>query len=137
MHGIEPASQSRDVLVFRECYVYYYLLTVINSQRTLRRKCSMTQVISAVQEKGGAGKTTLLGALACLMADDGMRVAVIDTDPQGHSEAWAKKDKANIDWLCEDNDEKLIPTVKSLKRVEHGYDAILIDTAGYTNPSNK
>ena len=91
----------------------------------------MTQVISAVQEKGGAGKTTLLAALASLMAEDGIRVAVIDTDPQRHLEAWAGKDGADIDWLSEDDDEKLIPTVKSLKQAEHGYDIILIDTAGY------
>ena len=50
----------------------------------------MTQVISAVQQKGAAGKTTLLAALASLMAADGARVAVIDTDPQGHLEAWAR-----------------------------------------------
>lgn len=91
----------------------------------------MTQVISAVQEKGGAGKTTLLAAMASLMAEDGIRVAVIDTDPQRHLEAWAGKNGADIDWLSEDDDEKLIPTVKSLKRAEHGYDIILIDTAGY------
>ena len=91
----------------------------------------MTQVISAVQEKGGAGKTTLLAALASLMAEDGIRVAVIDTDPQGHLEAWAGKDGADIDWLREEDDEKLIPTVKGLKQEERGYDVILIDTAGY------
>ena len=90
----------------------------------------MTQVISAAQEKGGAGKTTLLAALASLMADGGIRVAVIDNDPQGHVEARARKDGADIDWLCDD-DEKLIPTVKRLKQAEHRYDFILIDTAGY------
>jgi len=49
----------------------------------------MTQVISVVQEKGGAGKTTLLTALASLMVADGAKIAVIDTDPQRHLEAWA------------------------------------------------
>ena len=90
----------------------------------------MAQVISAVQEKGGAGKTTLLATLASLLADDGIRVAVIDTDPQGHLEAWAGKGAAGIDWLREEDDEKLIPTVKRLKQAGC-YDIILIDTAGY------
>ena len=90
----------------------------------------MTQVISAVQQKGGAGKTTLLAALASLMAEDGARTAVIDTDPQGHLEAWVKKGGAEIDWLREENDERLIPVVKSLKRAG-GHDVILIDTAGF------
>ena len=78
----------------------------------------MAQVISVVQEKGGAGKTTLLTALASLMVEDGARVAVIDTDPQRHLEAWAKKDETDLDWLYEENDEKLIPTVKALKRID-------------------
>lgn len=91
----------------------------------------MTQVISVVQEKGGAGKTTLLTAIASLMAEDGARIAVIDTDPQRHLESWAKKDKASLDWLYEEDDEKLIPTVKPLKKAEPVYDAIFVDTAGF------
>jgi chromosome partitioning protein len=91
----------------------------------------MTQVIGVVQEKGGAGKTTLLTALASLMAADGAKIAVIDTDPQRHLEAWAKKNQTPLDWLYEENDEKLIPTVKALKKAEGPYDAIFIDTAGF------
>jgi len=91
----------------------------------------MTQVISVVQEKGGAGKTTLLTALASLMVEDGAKVAVIDTDPQRHLEAWAKKGETDLDWLYEENDEKLIPTVKALKKTKPTYDAIFIDTAGF------
>lgn len=91
----------------------------------------MAQVISVVQEKGGAGKTTLLTALASLMVEDGAKVAVIDTDPQRHLEAWATKNQTDLDWLYEENDEKLIPTVKALKKMDPGYDIILIDTAGF------
>jgi len=91
----------------------------------------MTQVISAIQEKGGAGKTTLLAALGSLMAADGLKVAMIDTDPQRHLETWAEKGGAAIDWLHEEDDEKLIPAVKSLQRSEGRHDLILIDTAGY------
>jgi len=91
----------------------------------------MTQVISVVQEKGGAGKTTLLTAIASLMVEDGARVAVIDTDPQRHLEAWAKKDRTDLDWMYEENDEKLIPTVKALRKADPTYDVILIDTAGF------
>lgn len=91
----------------------------------------MTQVIGVVQEKGGAGKTTLLTAIASLMVEDGARVAVIDTDPQRHLEAWAEKDQADLDWLYEENDEKLIPTVKTLKNTDPPYDVIFLDTAGF------
>jgi|TARA_R100000935_G_scaffold39293_1_gene60762 chromosome partitioning protein len=91
----------------------------------------MTQVISVVQEKGGAGKTTLLTAIASLMVEDGAKVAVIDTDPQRHLEAWAKKEQTSLDWLYEENDEKLLPTVKTLKKNDPAYDVIFIDTAGF------
>jgi len=91
----------------------------------------MTQVISVVQEKGGAGKTTLLTALASLMVADGARVALIDTDPQRHLEAWAKKGETDLDWMFEENDEKLVPTVKALKKQEPAYDVIFVDTAGF------
>lgn len=91
----------------------------------------MAQVISVVQEKGGAGKTTLLSALASLMVADGAKVVVIDTDPQRHLEAWAKKEQTALDWLYEENDEKLVPTVRALKKADPAYDAIFIDTAGF------
>lgn len=91
----------------------------------------MTQVISIVQEKGGAGKTTLLSSLAALMVADGAKVAVIDTDPQRHLEAWAMKEKTPLDWHYEEDDERLIPTVKALKSAQPTYDAIFIDTAGF------
>lgn len=91
----------------------------------------MTQVIGVVQEKGGAGKTTLLTAIAGLMVEDGARVALIDTDPQRHLEAWAAKGRTELDWLYEEDDEKLIPTVKALRAGEPSYDAVLIDTAGF------
>ena len=91
----------------------------------------MTQVISVVQEKGGAGKTTLLTAIASLMVEDGAKIAVIDTDPQRHLESWAKKDQTSLDWLYEEDDEKLIPTVKALKKADPAYDAIFVDTAGF------
>ncbi len=91
----------------------------------------MTFVASVVQEKGGAGKTTLLASLASLLSERGHRVAVIDTDPQRHLESWAAKDKLAIDYLYEENDEKLIPTVRFLKKSEPAFDIIFIDTAGF------
>jgi len=91
----------------------------------------MAQVISVVQEKGGAGKTTLLTAIASLMVVDGAKIAVIDTDPQRHLESWAKKEQTSLDWLFEEDDEKLLPTVKALRKAEPAYDAIFVDTAGF------
>ena len=52
------------------------------------------------------------------MVEDGAKIAVIDTDPQRHLESWAKKDQTSLDWLYEEDDEKLIPTVKPGKALQ-------------------
>lgn len=90
-----------------------------------------TQVISVVQEKGGAGKTTWLCTLAALMAEDSARVFAIDTDERKHLSRWLEKGQTTIDWTFEDNDERIGPTVRALKKNDPAYDVIIIDTAGY------
>lgn len=46
-------------------------------------------VITIAQQKGGSGKTTLTANLAICAVQDGLRVAVIDSDPQGSLGHWA------------------------------------------------
>ena len=48
----------------------------------------MGQVITVAQQKGGSGKTTLAANLAVAFAAEGLRVAVLDTDPQGSLGRW-------------------------------------------------
>ncbi|MEO1092889.1 MAG: ParA family partition ATPase [Pseudomonadota bacterium] len=46
-------------------------------------------VIAVAQQKGGAGKTTVTAQLAAAWVERRLRVACIDTDPQGTLGAWA------------------------------------------------
>lgn len=46
------------------------------------------KVIAVVQQKGGSGKTTLAANLAVACLHRGMRVALLDTDPQGSLGRW-------------------------------------------------
>jgi chromosome partitioning protein len=46
------------------------------------------KVIAVVQQKGGSGKTTLAANLAVACLRRGMRVALLDTDPQGSLGRW-------------------------------------------------
>lgn len=46
------------------------------------------KVITIAQQKGGAGKTTLAAHLAVAWSQRGLRVAVIDIDPQGSLTRW-------------------------------------------------
>ena len=48
----------------------------------------MGLVITIAQRKGGAGKTTLAAQLAVVWARQGLRVALLDIDPQGSLVAW-------------------------------------------------
>lgn len=48
----------------------------------------MGKVITVAQQKGGAGKTTLAVNLAVCFVRQGLRVALIDSDPQGSLGRW-------------------------------------------------
>ncbi len=63
----------------------------------LRRSAGgvMGKVITIAQQKGGSGKTTLAVNLAVAFSASGLRVAVLDTDPQGSLGRWfmARRDR--------------------------------------------
>lgn len=48
----------------------------------------MSYVITIAQQKGGSGKTTLAATLASEFVRRGLRVALLDTDPQGSLGRW-------------------------------------------------
>ncbi len=82
-------------------------------------------VISFLQEKGGAGKTTMATNIACGIKARGLKVVLVDSDPQGSARDWN-----------EENDGTLIPVIgldretlaTDIKAVQ-GYDIVVIDGA--------
>jgi len=53
-------------------------------------------VVTIAQRKGGAGKTTLAAQLAVVWARQGMRVAMVDIDPQASLAAWVELRRARL-----------------------------------------
>ncbi len=46
------------------------------------------KIVTIAQQKGGSGKTTIAANLAVALSANGLRVAVLDTDPQGSLGRW-------------------------------------------------
>ena len=86
----------------------------------------MTIIVSVLNQKGGSGKTTISSNLAHAIALDGLKVLLVDSDPQGSLRDWN-----------EANGGELIPVVgldretlpKDLKAISDGYDFVIIDGA--------
>jgi chromosome partitioning protein len=58
------------------------------------------KVITVAQQKGGAGKTTVAAHLIVALAQRGLRVAGLDTDPQGSLSAWYETRQKYFDVRC-------------------------------------
>ncbi len=89
------------------------------------------RVIGVLQQKGGVGKTTLSLNLAACYATQGLKVLVVDADPQGSAQEWAALRSA----------EPLFSVIgmarpnlhREIEKLVADYDIVLIDGAPRSN----
>lgn len=98
----------------------------------------MVQIVTISSSKGGAGKTTTTICLADYWSRQGLRVGLIDTDPNKSLTRWFEKglEKGRetgknyfqgIEFRQELQDKKIIETARELSKIT---DILLIDVAG-------
>lgn len=98
----------------------------------------MSFVIAVAQQKGGAGKSTVAASLAVGLATLGLRVAVLDTDPQATLSRW---------WALRQAQPRALPldfeapsgwrVTGAIDRLRRDHDAVLIDTAPHAETDSR
>src|SRR5512144_3271346 len=83
-------------------------------------------IIAILNPKGGSGKTTLATNLARACHDRGLKVLLVDSDPQGSASDWhAARDDNPLPFLAYGKPENF----KALPEIAAPYDLVLIDGA--------
>jgi chromosome partitioning protein len=89
-------------------------------------------ILTVASTKGGAGKTTIVMALAGTLAAEGLRVAVVDADPNQAYASWAEQayEGPAIIVFAEADETRLAAVIDDLVPA---VDLVLVDTAGFAN----
>src|SRR5262245_31173540 len=89
-------------------------------------------VIAFLSQKGGSAKTTLAVPAAVAAQEAGERVILIDTDPQGSAQAWARVRKAPAPTVERSTPSILPHTIQAAQK--NGATLIVIDSPPHFRP---
>jgi len=87
--------------------------------------------LGIIAQKGGAGKTTLGIHLAVRAGLDGLKVLIVDMDPQASATAWWQRREQVLPALIQ-ADGKSLSSVLAKAKIE-GYQLLVIDTAPHSS----
>jgi len=87
------------------------------------------KTIAIAQQKGGAGKTTIAAQLAVAWAAQGLKVAMLDVDPQSSLSAWyGQRKEAGVEGSLVVSDVQGWKLATEIDRLKNDYDLLVIDT---------
>jgi chromosome partitioning protein len=89
------------------------------------------KTLSLIAQKGGTGKTTLSIHLAVRASLDGIKVLLLDVDPQASATAWWRRRSESIPALVQADGQDLADKLDTARR--HDYDLVVIDTAPHSS----
>jgi chromosome partitioning protein len=89
------------------------------------------KMLGIIAQKGGTGKTTLSVHLAVQATLDGMRVLVLDMDPQASATAWWKRRRDQSPALLQGQGDAL-PGILEQARGQN-FDLVIADTAPHSS----
>jgi len=89
------------------------------------------KALGIIAQKGGAGKTTLGIHLAVRAGLAGLKVLVVDLDPQASATAWWQRRQEDSPALVQANADALKEVLK--KAEEQGFQFVIIDTAPHSS----
>lgn len=102
-----------------------------------RMSDNVCRVVAVATVKGGSGKTTIAMCLAAHWHEDGLKTAVIDTDPQRSARRWvfsgAELEMMRIDVCAADDGAGVGERIAQLAAA--GFERIVIDTPGFRSPA--
>lgn len=89
------------------------------------------KTLSLIAQKGGTGKTTLAIHLGVQALLDGLRVLLIDADPQASASAWWQRRSAETPVLVQSSGDELGGILDQAR--SRGFDLAIIDTAPHNS----
>ena len=89
------------------------------------------KILGMIAQKGGTGKTTLSIHLTVQASLSGMRVLLVDMDPQASATSWRRRRTNQMPALVQSNGEALGDALRSAR--DDRYDLVIVDTAPHSS----
>lgn len=90
-------------------------------------------VLALVTQKGGTGKSSLAVSLAVAAEERGLKVYLIDLDPQGTTKNWFERREAATPEVAAIDANRVPAALATLAR--QGYELVILDTPGVDTPA--